>query len=86
MKQSRVDSFMEAVTNVLIGFGINFIANWLILPGYFDIEPDLGSFAVLGMIYTLVSVARTYVIRRAFNGRTVWQAIKANYEMRARSH
>lgn len=86
MKQSRVDSFMEAVTNVLIGFGINFIANWLILPWYFDIEPDLGSFAVLGLIYTFVSVARTYIIRRAFNGRTVWQAIKATYEKRVRSH
>jgi len=84
MKQSRIDSFMEAITNVLVGFGINFIANWLILPWYFGIEPDLGSFAILGLIYTLVSIARSYAIRRLFNGRTIWQAIKAVYEKPAR--
>lgn len=76
MKQSRIDSFMEAITNVLVGFGINFVANWLILPWYFGIEPDLGSFALLGAIYTVISIARSYVIRRAFNGQTIWEAIK----------
>ena len=85
MRQSRIDSFMEAITNVLIGFGINFVANGLILPWYFGIEPGLGSFAILGLIYTLISIARTYIIRRAFNGRTVWQAIKAICEAPARS-
>lgn len=75
-KQSRIDSLMEAVTNVLIGFLINLVANWLILPWYFDIDPDLGSFAILGGIYTAISIARSYLIRRAFNGQTVWAALK----------
>jgi len=74
-KQTRIDSFMEALTNVAIGFAINFVANWLILPAYFDIEPDLASFAGLGIIYTFISIARSYIIRRAFNGQTVWAAI-----------
>lgn len=78
-KQSRMDSLMEAFTNVLVGFLINFVANWLILPWYFDIEPDLASFAGLGAIYTVVSIARSYVIRRAFNGQTIWAAIKGRY-------
>ena len=73
--QSRIDSFMEALTNVAIGFGINFVANWIILPWYFGIEADVGSFAVLGVIYTFISIARSYVIRRAFNGQTVWEAL-----------
>jgi hypothetical protein len=76
MKQSKIDSLMEAVTNVAIGFGINFVANLIILPWWFGIEADAGSFAVLGAIYTVISIARSYVIRRAFNGQTVWDAIK----------
>lgn len=76
MKQSRIDSLMEAFTNVFIGFTINFVANWLILPWYFGIETDVVSFAWLGAIYTVISIARSYVIRRAFNGQTVWEAIK----------
>lgn len=79
MKQSRIDSLMEALVNVAVGFLINFIANWLILPWYFGIEPDLGSFAMLGVIYTFISIARSYVIRRAFNGQTIWAAIKGKY-------
>lgn len=76
MKQSRIDSLMEAVVNVLIGFTINFVANWLILPWFFGIEADLVSFAWLGAIYTVISIARSYAIRRAFNGRTPWEALK----------
>lgn len=76
MKQSRIDSLMEAFVNVAVGFGINFVANWLILPWYFGIEADLGSFALLGVIYTVISIARSCVIRRAFNGQTIWAAIK----------
>lgn len=76
MKQSRIDSLMEAFTNVFIGFAINFVANWLILPWFFGIEADIGSFALLGAIYTVISIARSYVIRRAFNGQTVWEALK----------
>lgn len=80
--QSRIDSFMEALVNVAIGFGINFLANWLILPWYFGIEPDLGSFALLGVIYTFISIARSYVIRRAFNGQTVWEALSGRVRTR----
>ena len=67
---------MEAFTNVFIGFTINFVANWLILPWFFGIEADLASFAWLGAVYTVISIARSYVIRRAFNGQTVWEALK----------
>lgn len=75
MKQSRIDSLMEALTNVFIGFTINFAANWLILPWFFGIEANLVSFAWLGVIYTVISIARSYIIRRAFNGQTVWMAL-----------
>jgi len=74
--QTRIDSFMEALTNVAVGFVINLLANLVILPLMLGVEPDLGAFALIGIAYTLVSVGRSYLIRRLFNGRSVWTAIK----------
>lgn len=76
MSQTRTDSFMEALCNVAVGFAINFTANWFILPAFLGIEPEVGTFFAMGVVYTFISVGRSYVLRRAFNGRSVWQAIK----------
>lgn len=68
MSQSRLGSFIEAWINVFIGFTINFIANLIIFPIFgwqISVMENLG----LGLIYTLISVARSYAIRRWFNAR-----------------
>ena len=68
MNQTRLGSFIEACINVLIGFAINFVANLLILPLIgFHITAAQNLF--IGVLYTIVSVARSYVIRRWFNAR-----------------
>lgn len=67
--QTRLGSFIEAWVNVLIGFGINFTANLVILPLFgFESLTLLNNFYI-GLIYTLISVARSYLIRRWFNGK-----------------
>lgn len=68
MNQSRLGSLIEAVINVLIGFGINFTANMLIFP-LFGWTISMSDNLMLGGIYTAISIARSYVIRRWFNGR-----------------
>lgn len=68
--QSRKSSFYEACINVLIGYTINFTANLFILPLIgFHITVSQNLF--IGLLYTLVSVARSYVIRRWFNRQIV---------------
>lgn len=68
MNQTRIGSLIEACINVLIGFGINFCANMLILPLIgFHITTSQNLF--IGVLYTIISVARSYVIRRWFNAR-----------------
>lgn len=68
MSQSRLSSFIEAMFNVVIGFAINFIANMLILPLVgFHISASQNLF--IGVLYTIISVARQYTIRRWFNAR-----------------
>lgn len=59
-------SLVEALINVAIGFGINFLANWLIFP-LFGFHITLRENLLIGVIYTVISVARSYVIRRWFN-------------------
>jgi hypothetical protein len=68
MTQTRLGSLIEAIINVIIGFAINYTANMLIFPLFgFHISP--GANFALGMIYTVISVARSYCVRRWFNAR-----------------
>lgn len=68
MTQTRLGSLIEAIINVVIGFTINFAANMLIFPLFgFHITP--GANLALGMIYTVISVARSYCVRRWFNAK-----------------
>lgn len=66
MRQTRLGSFIEAWINVLIGFGINFLANLLILP-LFGFHITLMDNLYIGILYTIISVVRSYAIRRWFN-------------------
>jgi hypothetical protein len=59
-------SFIEAWVNVLIGFAINFAANMVVLP-WFGFEVRASTAFNIGLVFTVISVARSYVIRRWFN-------------------
>ena len=74
MLQSKVSSFIEALMNVAIGFGINYIANLLIFP-LFNMNISLIDNLWMGMIYTIISIVRSYVIRRWFNAKIHQAAI-----------
>ena len=68
MTQTRLGSFIEAVINVAIGFVINFTANMFIFPPIgFHITPCAN--LLMGLIYTVISVVRSYAVRRWFNAR-----------------
>lgn len=66
MSQSRLHSFVEAWANVFIGYWINFAMNMLILPLY-GFHITLTQNLSMGLLYTMVSVIRSYVLRRWFN-------------------
>lgn len=66
MNQTRLGSLIEVCINILIGFSINWVANMYILPLYgFAITG--GQAFSMGLIFTIISVARSYIIRRWFN-------------------
>lgn len=58
-------AILEAWVNVCIGFGINWLANFAILP-LIGAHVDGAANFWMGWIYTVVSVLRQYAIRRWF--------------------
>ena len=67
MSQSRLGSFTEAWLNVAVGFAINWTANMLVFP-LFGFNITAGQAFAVGIIFTVISVVRSYVLRRWFNG------------------
>jgi hypothetical protein len=75
MSQTRLGSFIEACINIVIGFVINFCMNLLILP-LFGFHITLLDNFYMGLLYTIVSIVRSYVIRRWFNSMIHNTAVK----------
>lgn len=59
-------SFVESWANIVVGFTINYVANLLIFP-LFGMHISLAANFLMGLIYTAISLVRSYVLRRSFN-------------------
>jgi hypothetical protein len=67
MAQTWWGSIVEAKTNIVIGFAINWTANMVFLP-MFGFASLTGAKAFgIGLVFTVISIARQLVIRRFFN-------------------
>lgn len=64
--QSKRNSAFEAATNVAIGYLVSVLANVLILP-VFGYNVTIGDSFAIGLAFTIVSLVRSYVLRRIFN-------------------
>lgn len=73
--QSKIDSFMESLTNTAVGFCLSFVV-WAIVARLYALPITWRTNFEITAIFTVVSIARQYVLRRLFNGRTVWASIK----------
>ena len=67
MKQSRLMSFVEAVANVAVGYGVAVVTQILIFP-VFGLHTTLAENLSMGGIFTGVSIIRSFLLRRAFEG------------------
>ncbi len=65
MKQSRFMSLVEAIANVAIGYGVAVVTQILIFP-VFGLHTTLGQNLKMGGIFTIVSLARSFALRRLF--------------------
>ena len=65
MKQSRLMSLVESITNVLVGYGVAVVTQILIFP-VFGLHTTLAQNLKMGAIFTIVSIARSFALRRVF--------------------
>ena len=66
--QSKKQSLIETLTSVFVGWLIGVILNLTVLP-LFDYNITVVDSLLVSLIFTVVSVARGYVIRRWFNSK-----------------
>lgn len=64
--QSKLNSFIESLTNILIGYITALLSQLLIFP-LFNINIPLSDNLLIGLYFTLISLVRSYAIRRWFN-------------------
>lgn len=65
MKQSRLMSLVEAVTNVIVGYSLAVVTQ-IIVFHWFGLEAELGEHMAIGMAFVAVSLVRSYLLRRLF--------------------
>lgn len=64
--QSRKRSAVEAVANVAIGYGMAVATQVAVFP-LFGLHASLGENLAIGCVFTVVSLVRSYALRRLFN-------------------
>ena len=65
MKQTRLMSLVESIANVMIGYGVAVVTQILIFP-IFGLHTTLAQNLKMGAIFTIVSIARSFALRRVF--------------------
>ena len=69
MEQSKLGSLIEAAMNIAIGFVVAFLSQILVFPLVGIHGVPLATNLEIGAYFTLISLIRSYVIRRWFNAR-----------------
>lgn len=64
--QSRLMSLIEAWANVFVGYWVSVAANYIVLP-WFGFHVSAGQAIGIGVIFTAISLVRSYLLRRCFN-------------------
>ena len=66
--QTKYQSLIESLTNILIGYLTALLSQVLIFP-LFDIYVSFQDNLLIGLYFTIISLLRSYLVRRYFNKR-----------------
>jgi hypothetical protein len=85
MGQSRRMSLVEAVANVVVGYAVAVLTQIIVFP-LFGLQVSLVDNLAIGIAFTGISLARSYLLRRVFEAIRVcgFRMITAGH--RARRH
>jgi hypothetical protein len=65
MRQSRLMSLLEAMANIAVGLLLAVATQIVVFP-ILGLQASLGQNVMLSLVFTAISIARSFVIRRLF--------------------
>ena len=68
MTQTKLGSLIESLANIVIGYGVALLSQIIVFP-LFGIHVSLSTNLWIGAWFTVISLVRSYIIRRWFNAR-----------------
>ena len=77
MKQSRLMSLVESLANVLVGYGVA-VATQMAVFSLFGLAVTVTENLLIGLIFTVMSIVRSYALRRGFEALRVRQSAMAS--------
>ena len=77
MKQSRLMSLVESLANVLVGYFVAVATQMMVFP-LFGLAVTVSDNLLIGLIFTAVSIVRSYALRRGFEALRVRQSARAS--------
>jgi hypothetical protein len=66
MKQTKLQSLLESFVNIVIGYVTAIWSQLLVFP-LFNISIPLTDNLLIGLYFTIISLIRSYIVRRYFN-------------------
>ena len=66
MGQRKIISLTESAVNVLVGYLVACVSQIIIFP-FFDIHIPIEDNFLIGLWFTVISIIRSYTVRRLFN-------------------
>jgi hypothetical protein len=64
--QTKLQSLLESAANILIGYTVAVVSQLVLFP-WFGIHIPLSDNLIIGLWFTVISLARSYGLRRFFN-------------------
>lgn len=64
--QTKLQSFLESALNIAIGYVVAILSQLIIFP-WFGIHLPIHENLLMGLFFTIISLVRSYAIRRWFN-------------------
>ena len=77
MKQSRLMSLVESLANVLVGYVVAVVTQMAVFP-LFGLAVTVTENLLIGLIFTAVSIVRSYALRLGFEALRVRQSARAS--------
>ena len=77
MRQSRLMSLVESLANVLVGYVVAVATQMAVFP-LFGLAVTVTENLLIGLIFTAVSIVRSYALRRGFEALRVRQSAMAS--------